>query len=125
MIVFNKPIYTGKEIDYVKQAIESRKMCGDGQFTQKCNEWIEKNTGTKKALLTTSCTHALEMSSFLSGIRPGDEVILPSYTFTSTANAFVLAGAHLVFVDIRPDTIMRRERMCGLQHGRWHLDHHI
>lgn len=104
MIPFNKPPYIGKEAEYMKVAIDNGKICGDGEFTKKCNAWIEGNTGTSKALLTTSCTQALEMSALLAGIEPGDEVILPSYTFVSTANAFVLRGAKLVFVDIRPDT---------------------
>ncbi len=104
MINFNKPPFAGREKEYMVQAIDSNKICGDGPFTKKCNEWIEKNTGTTKALLTTSCTQALEMAALLSDIKPGDEVILPSFTFVSTANAFVLRGAKLVFVDIRPDT---------------------
>lgn len=105
MINFNIPPYTGKETEYMKQAIENQKICGDGPFTQKCNEWIEENTKTAKCLLTTSCTHATEMAAFLADIKEGDEVILPSYTFVSTANAFVLRGAKAVFVDIRPDTM--------------------
>ena len=105
MINFNVPPFTGKELDYMKVAVESQKICGDGQFTKKCNAWIEERTGTKKCLLTTSCTHALEMSALLAEIKPGDEVILPSFTFVSTADAFVLRGATIVFVDIRPDTM--------------------
>ncbi len=105
MIRFNVPPYTGKELDYIKQAVEAQKICGDGEFTKKCNEWIEERTGTKKCLLTTSCTHATEMAALLAGIKEGDEVIMPSYTFVSTANAFVLRGAKAVFVDIRPDTM--------------------
>ena len=104
MISFNVPPYVGKETDYIKQAIENKKICGDGPFTKACNKWIEGKTGTGKALLTTSGTQALEMSAILAEIKPGDEEILPSYTFSSTANAFVLRGARLVFVDIRPDT---------------------
>lgn len=104
MISFNVPPCVGKEIEYIKQAAEAHKICGDGAFTKKCNEWIESKTGTKKALLTTSCTQALEMAAVLLDIKPGDEVILPSFTFVSTANAFVMRGAKLVFVDIRPDT---------------------
>ena len=104
MIVFNVPPYAGKELDYMKEAIAGRKICGDGPFTKKCNQWIEEKTGTTKALLTTSCTQALELAAILTDIQPGDEVILPSFTFVSTANAFVLRGAKLVFVDIRPDT---------------------
>lgn len=105
MIKFNIPPCVGKESEYIAQAIESHKICGDGAFTRKCSEWIEEHTHTAKALLTTSCTHATEMAALLSDIRPGDEVIMPSYTFVSTANAFVLNGATVVFVDIRPDTM--------------------
>ena len=105
MINFNVPPFTGKEMDYIKEAIDNQKICGDGQFTKKCNEWIEKRTGTAKCLLTTSCTHATEMAALLADIKPGDEVIMPSYTFVSTADAFVLRGATAVFVDIRPDTM--------------------
>lgn len=105
MIRFNVPPYTGKELDYIKKAVEAQKICGDGEFTQKCSEWIEERTGTKKCLLTTSCTHATELAALLSDIREGDEVIMPSYTFVSTADAFVLRGAKAVFVDIRPDTM--------------------
>lgn len=105
MINFNEPPYIGKELEYVKIAIENKKICGDGQFTKLCNAWIEEKTGTSKALLTTSCTSALEMVAILCDIRPGDEVIMPSFTFVSTANAFVLRGAKIVFVDIRPDTM--------------------
>ena len=105
MICFNIPPVVGTEEAYIKRAIASKKICGDGQFTKMCNSWIEQKTGTPKALLTTSCTHALEMAAFLAGIQPGDEVIMPSYTFVSTANAFVLRGAKIVFVDIRPDTM--------------------
>lgn len=105
MIRFNIPPYTGKEDKYIKQAIDSRKICGDGQFTKKCNEKFEEITGAKKVLMTTSGTSALEMAALLADIKPGDEVIMPSYTFVSTANAFVLRGATIVFVDIRPDTM--------------------
>lgn len=105
MIKFNIPPYIGKENEYIAQAIASHKICGDGAFTKKCSQWVEERTGTAKALLTTSCTHATEMAAILSDIRPGDEVIMPSYTFVSTANAFVLNGADIVFVDIRPDTM--------------------
>lgn len=105
MISFNVPPYIGEEDKYIKQAIENRKICGDGQFTKKCNKKFEELTGTKKALITTSGTSALEMSAILADIKPGDEVIMPSYTFVSTANAFVLRGAKIVFVDIRPDTM--------------------
>ena len=105
MIRFNVPPYTGKELDYIKVAVENQKICGDGEFTKKCNEWIEHKTGTKKALLTTSCTHATELAAILADIQPGDEVIMPAYTFVSTADAFVLRGATAVFVDICPDTM--------------------
>lgn len=105
MIKFNIPPYVGKENEYIAQAIASRKICGDGTFTQKCNQWVEEHTHTPKALLTTSCTHATEMAALLCDIKPGDEVIMPSYTFVSTANAFVLNGASVVFADIRPDTM--------------------
>ena len=111
MIPFNIPPYIGKEDEYMKAAINNHKICGDGEFTKRCNAWIEEHTGTKKALLTTSGTQALEMSALLSEIQPGDEVILPSYTFVSTANAFVLRGAKLVFVDIRPDTMNIDEKL--------------
>lgn len=105
MIVFNVPPHVGKELTYIEEAIRSKKICGDGQFTQKCSRWLEAYTGTSKALLTTSCTHATEMAAILADIQPGDEVIMPSYTFVSTADAFVLRGARVVFVDIRPDTM--------------------
>ncbi|MCM1299849.1 MAG: dTDP-4-amino-4,6-dideoxygalactose transaminase [Firmicutes bacterium] len=105
MIPFNRPPRLGTEEQYIARAIENRKICGDGAFTKECSRWLENKTGCKKALLTTSCTHALEMSAILADIRPGDEVIMPSYTFVSTANAFVLRGAKIVFVDIRPDTM--------------------
>lgn len=105
MIPFNIPPYTGKEFEYIKQAVENQKICGDGPFTKKCNEWIEERTGTGKCLLTTSCTHATELAALLADIKEGDEVIMPSYTFVSTADAFVLRGAKVVFVDIRPDTM--------------------
>ena len=104
-INFNVPPYTGKEIEYIKKAVEAQKICGDGEFTKKCNAWIEEKTGCNKALLTTSCTHATELAALLMDIKPGDEVILPSYTFCSTADAFVMRGATPVFVDIRPDTM--------------------
>ena len=105
MIRFNVPPFTGKEIDYIKEAISEQKICGDGRFTKQCNAWFEEQTGAAKALLTTSCTHATEMAALLADIKPGDEVIMPSYTFVSTADAFVLRGATAVFVDIRPDTM--------------------
>lgn len=105
MINFNVPPYTGKEMEYIRQCVENQKICGDGVFTHKCNEWIEEKTGTAKCLLTTSCTHATELAALLAGIKEGDEVIMPAYTFVSTADAFVLRGAVPVFVDIRPDTM--------------------
>lgn len=105
MIPFNRPPYVGKEEQYIAEAIRNNKICGDGAFTKKCHEWIEKKTGTVKALLTTSGTDALEMSALLCNIKQGDEVIMPSYTFCSTADAFVLRGAKIVFVDIHPDTM--------------------
>lgn len=105
MINFNVPPFTGKEMDYIRQAVENQKICGDGEFTKKCNAWIENKTGTTKCLLTTSCTHATELAALLADIKEGDEVIMPSYTFVSTADAFVLRGAKAVFVDIRPDTM--------------------
>ena len=105
MIPFNQPAVTGKEVNYLKEAINSRKLCGDGYFTEKCQEWIKKQTGAAQVLLTPSCTHALEMCAVLLDLKPGDEVILPSYTFSSTANAFALRGVQLVFVDINPETL--------------------
>lgn len=105
MISFNVPPHIGTEEKYIAEAIAAHKICGDGEFTKRCNKWIEEKTGTAKALLTTSCTHATEMAALLSDIQPGDEVIMPSYTFVSTADAFVLRGAKVVFVDIRPDTM--------------------
>ena len=105
MINFNVPPFTGREYEYIKEAVDNQKICGDGPFTKRCNEWIEQKTGCNKALLTTSCTHATELAALLADIRPGDEVIMPSYTFVSTADAFVLRGATPVFVDIRPDTM--------------------
>ena len=105
MINFNIPPYVGGEFDYIKQAVENKKICGDGEFTKRCNKWIEDRFGAQKVLLTTSGTTALEMATILSGLHEGDEVILPSYTFSSTATSVVLTGATLVFVDIRPDTM--------------------
>lgn len=111
MINFNVPPVVGTEIENIRQAITSKKICGDGKFTKLCNSWIEEEAGTAKALLTTSCTHALEMSALLADIQPGDEIIMPSYTFVSTADAFVLRGAKIIFVDIRPDTMNIDERL--------------
>ncbi len=105
MIPFNKPYMTGQEYEYIDQAHANRKLAGDGIFTKKCHQWLEENTGTHKALLTHSCTAALEMAAILADVQAGDEVIMPSYTFVSTANAFVLRGAIPVFVDIRKDTL--------------------
>ena len=105
MIPFNKPPILGSEVKFIAEAIRNEKLSGDGPFTQKCHQWFENRLGCKKALLTPSCTHALEMAAILIDIQPGDEVIMPSYTFVSTANAFVLRGAKIVFVDIRPDTM--------------------
>lgn len=110
-IPFNIPPYIGKEDQYIKQAVLNRKICGDGEFTKKCHAKIEEMTGSKKALITTSGTAALEMAAILADIQPGDEVIMPSYTFVSTANAFVLRGAKIVFVDIRPDTLNIDEKL--------------
>lgn len=104
-IPFNKPHATGKEFEYLRQAIEAGHLSGDGMFTEKCNTWLEQQIGCHKALLTHSCTAALEMAAILADIGPGDEVIMPSYTFVSTANAFVLRGGVPVFVDIRADTL--------------------
>lgn len=104
-IPFNVPPCIGTEENYIKQAIDNRKICGDGYFTKKCSEKLESITKSSKVLMTTSGTSALEMAAILAGIQPGDEVIMPSYTFVSTANAFVLRGAKIVFVDIRPDTM--------------------
>lgn len=105
MINFNVPPFVGTELTYVQQAIDAHKICGDGQFTKKCNTWLEERFHAQKVLLTTSGTTALDMAALLCDLKPGDEVILPSFTFSSTATAFVLAGASLVFVDIRPDTM--------------------
>ncbi|EML6557248.1 dTDP-4-amino-4,6-dideoxygalactose transaminase [Klebsiella michiganensis] len=105
MIPFNAPPVVGTELDYMQSAMGSGKLCGDGGFTRRCQQWMEQRFGTAKALLTPSCTASLEMAALLLDIQPGDEVIMPSYTFVSTANAFVLRGAKIVFVDIRRDTM--------------------
>jgi dTDP-4-amino-4,6-dideoxygalactose transaminase len=105
MIPFHKPHFSGHETQYLSEAMSNLQLSGDGQFTKKCHQWFEENTKAKKALLTTSCTHALEMAAILLDIQEGDEIIMPSYTFVSTANAFALRGAKIVFVDIRPDTM--------------------
>ena len=111
MINFNVPPYAEKALDYIQECVKNQKICGDGVYTAKCSEWIEGRTGTAKCLLTTSCTHATELAALLSDIRPGDEVIMPAYTFVSTADAFVLRGAVPVFVDIRPDTMNIDEKL--------------
>ena len=105
MIDFNRPAYTGKEMEYIQDAIQRGMLCGDGEYTKQCSRWMEERFHTAHVMLTTSCTHALEMAAYLSDIQPGDEVIMPAYTFVSTADAFVLRGARIVFVDIRPDTM--------------------
>lgn len=110
-IGFNRPPYVGTELKYIEDAVREKKISGDGKYTGLCSEWLEEKTQAVKALLTTSCTHALEMAAMLCGIQPGDEVIMPSYTFCSTANAFVLRGAKIVFVDIRPDTMNIDEKL--------------
>jgi dTDP-4-amino-4,6-dideoxygalactose transaminase len=109
-IPFNKPYMTGKELWYISEAHHRGMLAGDGEFTRRCHEWLENNTGCRKALLTHSCTAALEMAAILADIGPGDEVIMPSYTFVSTANAFVLRGGTPVFVDVREDTLNLDER---------------
>ena len=111
IIPFNKPPYVGMEEQYISKAIRNGKICGDGEFNNKCQQWLENYTEAKKVLLTTSCTSALEMCALICGISPGDEVIMPSYTFVSTANAFVIHGATCVFVDIRPDTMNINEQL--------------
>ena len=110
VIPFNRPYMTGKELYYIAEAHRKGELAGDGYFTKRCHEWLEKNTGCKKALLTHSCTAALEMAALLANIQPGDEVIMPSYTFVSTANAFVMCGGVPVFVDIREDTLNLDEK---------------
>jgi len=105
MIPFNAPPIVGTEIEYMQSAMNSGKLCGDGGFTRRCQQWMEQRFGSKKVLLTPSCTASLEMAALLIDLQPGDEVIMPSYTFVSTANAFVLRGARIVFVDVRPDTM--------------------
>ena len=112
MIPFNIPPYVGKELEYVKEAIEkNHKICGDGPFTKKCSEWMENKFNVKKVLLTTSCTHATEMTAILTDIKEGDEVIAPSFTFVSTVNPFVLRGAKIVFIDINPKTMNMDENL--------------
>lgn len=111
MINFNEPPFVGEEFRYISDAVNNKKICGDGQFTKKCNTWIESKFNANKALLTTSGTSALEMAAILCDIQPGDEVIMPSYTFVSTALAFVMRGAYVKFVDIRPDTMNLDENL--------------
>jgi dTDP-4-amino-4,6-dideoxygalactose transaminase len=115
VIPFNQPFSSEVELAYIKTALESNHLSGDGQFTKNCNQWLVEKTSAGKAMLTTSCTHALEMSALLLGIQPGDEVIVPSYTFVSTANAFVLRGASPVFIDVRPDTLNINEKLIEKQ----------
>lgn len=105
MIPFNVPPFTGNEMKYIREAVDNQKICGDGPFTKRCSAWMEEHTGTSRALLTTSCTHANELAVLLLDLQPGDEVIMPSFTFVSSADAYVLRGAVPVFVDIRPDTM--------------------
>lgn len=111
MITFNRPPFIGKEKEYILKAVDNLHISGDGEFTKKCAEKLEQMTKTKRALLTTSCTHATEMAALLSDVKPGDEIIMPSYTFVSTADAFVLRGAVPVFVDVRPDTMNIDEKL--------------
>jgi dTDP-4-amino-4,6-dideoxygalactose transaminase len=111
LIPFNRISRVGTELDYIREAFERMRICGDGAFTSKCHQLLENELGVRKALLTTSCTHALEMAALLLDIKPGDEVIVPSFTFVSTANAFVLRGAKPIFVDIRPDTLNLNEQL--------------
>lgn len=111
MIDFNRPPFVGKELDYIRQAVEMGKLCGDGEFTRRCSRWMEERFQAGHILMTTSCTHALEMAAYLCDLKEGDEVIMPSYTFVSTADAFVLRGARIVFVDIRPETMNIDERL--------------
>ena len=111
MIDFNVAPFTGKETEYMQQAIANGKLCGDGPFTKKCSQWMKEHFESKHCLLTTSCTHALEMAAYLCDIQPGDEVIMPAYTFVSTADAFVLRGAKIVFVDINPKTMNLDENL--------------
>lgn len=111
MIPFNEPVFLGKELEYIKEAIQNKKLSGDNGFSKKCQNWFAAQTGVTSNLLTPSCTHALELAAILLDIKAGDEVILPSYTFVSTANAFALRGAKIVFVDVRPDTMNIDEKL--------------
>ncbi|MCA9908707.1 MAG: aminotransferase class I/II-fold pyridoxal phosphate-dependent enzyme, partial [Anaerolineae bacterium] len=114
-IPFNKPYLVGTELDYIAQAVKSGHISGDGTFTQKCHSYFEATLDVPKVLLTTSCTHALEMAALILDIQPGDEIIVPSFTFVSTINAFVLCGAQPVFIDVRPDTLNLDETL--LEHA--------
>lgn len=111
MIDFNRPAFVGQELEYIKDAVHRGMLCGDGEYTKKCSGWMQERFRVNQVMLTTSCTHALEMAAYLADIRPGDEVIMPSYTFVSTADAFVLRGAEIVFTDIRPDTMNMDEQL--------------
>lgn len=111
MIDFNRPALVGKELNYIKDAVDQGMLCGDGKYTKLCSHWMKERFQASQVFLTTSCTHALEMAAYLCDIQPGDEVIMPSYTFVSTADAFVLRGAKIVFVDIRPDTMNIDEKL--------------
>lgn len=111
MIDFNRPAYVGRELEYIKNAVHRGMLCGDGEYTKRCSAWMEERFHAGHVMLTTSCTHALEMAAYLCEIEPGDEVIMPSYTFVSTADAFVLRQAKIVFVDIRPDTMNMDEKL--------------
>ena len=110
MIDFNRPAMVGRELEYIKDAVHRGALCGDGYYSARCSEWMRERYHTSYAMLTTSCTHALEMAAFLVDLQPGDEVIMPSFTFVSTADAFVLRGARVIFADIRPDTMNLDER---------------
>ena len=111
MISYNVAPFTEKVFEYMQDAVNNKKICGDGKYTKFCNRWFEVRTGSPKVMLTTSCSHALEMAALLLDIKPGDEVIMPSFTFVSTANAFVLRGAKIIYVDIRPDTMNMDETL--------------
>lgn len=111
MIDFNRPAYVGRELEYIKDAVQRGMLCGDGEYTKRCSAWMEERFHAGHVMLTTSCTHALKMAAYLCEIEPGDEVIMPSYTFVSTADAFVLRQAKIVFVDIRPDTMNMDEKL--------------
>ncbi len=111
MISYNVAPFTDKVFEYMQDAVNNKKICGDGKYTKFCDRWFEVRTGSPKVMLTTSCSHSLEMAALLLGIKPGDEVIMPSFTFVSTANAFVLRGAKIIYVDIRPDTMNMDETL--------------